>query len=130
VWRKNTVHVPTPYVSPTAPADMINVWPPLVGPTVAASPIANAGAVPPAIGDILPGIGYDFGTAPLHHTALAPYTALLGEGFLPHVAFGAPLGPWAPVNSVLSTFLSPQWMCFISSKTKPVDWSSQILLSI
>lgn len=51
------------------------------------------------IGGILPGVGYDFGTAPLHHTALARYTAGLGAGFLPLTVFGPPLGTWTAANN-------------------------------
>lgn len=102
LWRKNTVHIPVlPPVVPPAPPGSLVCPPPALpaGPTPAASPIANAALAAPVIGGILPGVGYDFGTAPLHHTALAQYTAGLGAGFLPLTVFGPPLGTWTAANN-------------------------------
>lgn len=69
-------------------------------PTLAASPLVNAALAVPAIGGILPGVGYDFGTAPLDPVALAAFTAPIPGSFhLPPALFGALLGVWNAANN-------------------------------
>jgi len=104
LWRKDTIHIPSP-PPPMAPVPAppgFAVWSavlPVELPTLAASPIANAALAAPVIGGMLPGVGYDFGTASLDQAALDEYTADLGAGYLPPVVFGAPLGTWTEANN-------------------------------